>query len=196
MLLTLCHLFSHQLSTAAVASRANMVSVMHITVFCVCNDVCVCVCACMLSFFSLFSFYACLISLLGINMRPCLLGQGASLAAACWMLNQVNSKPSFYVVNMCLGFVMIDLDGVIKKDWLAFSEDNHDSFTTGIDWVELGNISRALLVMCHLLWYHLFLCLSQSVLLWSPFLSPCLQISLSPFSFSSDLCGFASRVPC
>lgn len=49
------------------------------------------------------------------------------------MLNQVNSKPSFDVVNMCLGFVMIDLDGVIKKDWLTFSEDNHDSFTTGID---------------------------------------------------------------
>lgn len=74
------------------------------------------------------------------------------------MLKQVNREPSFYMANTCLGFVMIDLDGVIKRDWLASSEDNHDSSTigTGTDWVfacllELGNISRSLLVMCHLL---------------------------------------------
>lgn len=29
---------------------------------------------------------------------------------------------------MCLGFVMIDLDGVIEEDWLALSQDNHDTF--------------------------------------------------------------------
>ena len=63
------------------------------------------------------------------------------------------------MANMCLGFVMIDLDGVIGKDWLALSEDNHDSFTvgTGTGWMfaclleleTLGNISRSPLVMCH-----------------------------------------------
>lgn len=47
------------------------------------------------------------------------------------MFKQVNGEPSFYMANTCLGFVMIDLDGVIKEDWLALSEDNHDSFTTG-----------------------------------------------------------------
>lgn len=61
-------------------------------------------------------------------------GRGAPLAAARSMLNQVNREPSFYMANMCLGFVKIDLDGIIEKDWLAFSEDNHDSLSTGIDW--------------------------------------------------------------
>lgn len=43
------------------------------------------------------------------------------------MLEQVNREPGISVANMCLGFGMIDLDGVIEEDWLAFSEDNHDS---------------------------------------------------------------------
>lgn len=47
------------------------------------------------------------------------------------------------------GVAMIDLDGVIMKDWLALSEHNHDSFTTGTGtgWMfacllALGTISR------------------------------------------------------
>lgn len=71
---------------------------------------------------------------------------------------QATRESSFVMTNTCLGVVMIDLDGVIKKDWLALSKDNHDSFTTGTEtgWVfaclvELGKISRSTLVMCHLL---------------------------------------------
>lgn len=74
------------------------------------------------------------------------------------MLKQVNRESSFYMADTCLDFVMIDLDGAIVKDWQALSEDNHDSFTIGTEtgWVfacllELGIISRSLLVMCHLL---------------------------------------------
>lgn len=108
------------------------------------------------------------------------------------MLKQVNGESSFYMANTCLGFVMIDLDGVIEKDWLALLEDNHDSFTigTGTGWMfacllELGNISRFLLVMCHLLRYHLSLSLFLSVVLWSFFpLSPCLHISVCLFFLS------------
>lgn len=99
------------------------------------------------------------------------------------MLKQVNGESSFYMANTCLGSVMIDLDGVIEKDWLALLEDNHDSFTigTGTGWMfacllELGNISRFLLVMCHLLRYHLSLSLFLSVVLWSFF---------PPFSMST-----------
>ena len=48
------------------------------------------------------------------------------------MLKQVNRESSFYMVDTCLGFVMIDLDGVIEKDWQALSEVIHDSFTIGM----------------------------------------------------------------
>lgn len=47
------------------------------------------------------------------------------------MLKQVNREPSFYMANMRLGCVMIDLDGVMERDWQALWEDNHDSFTVG-----------------------------------------------------------------
>lgn len=67
------------------------------------------------------------------------------------VLNAKKGDCGFYMVNMCLVFVLIDLDCVIKKDWLAFSEDNHDSFTTGSS-RERENFSRLLLLMCHLLY--------------------------------------------
>lgn len=74
------------------------------------------------------------------------------------MLKRVTRESGFCMPNTCLGVVMIDLNGVIKKDWLALSEDNHDSVTTGTGTsrvfaclVELGNLSRSPLVMCHLL---------------------------------------------
>lgn len=90
------------------------------------------------------------------------------------------------MANTCLGFVMIDLDGVIKEDWLALSEDNHDSFTTGREgeaaWLlacwnqetphafSLGNVSFALI----------------SSLSWSLCVCSCL-VSFSPFSLSQYL---------
>lgn len=43
----------------------------------------------------------------------------------CSVFKQVNREFHF-LADSCLGFVMIDLDCVIKKDWPALLEDNHD----------------------------------------------------------------------
>ena len=86
----------------------------------------------------------------------------------------------FYMANTCLGFVMIDLDGVIKEDWLALSEDKHDSLTIGpeekLDRCLFARIRKrltlSLSVMCHLLWYHPFLgllCVCSCLVSFSPF---------------------------
>lgn len=142
-----------------------------------------------------------LISLLEISMQQCLLlGQGAPQTVQCWMLKQATREPSFCMANTPLAEVMIDLDGVIKKDWLVLSKDNHDSFTTGTEtgWVfaclvELRNISRSPLVMCHLLWYHLFF-LFLFVVVWSLFRP--VYTSHSVISFPSDAFVFASHLSC
>ena len=95
-------------------------------------------------------------------------------------LNRWMGSLFFYMANTCLGFVMIDLDGVIKEDWLALSEDKHDSLTIGpeekLDRCLFAGIRRrltlSLSVMCHLLWYHPFLgllCVCSCLVSFSPF---------------------------